>query len=85
MPQSHILFYYLKKKKKKYARVAGHPLSGGSATPTYIYFLFCFLFFVLDFFKNKIKYVMGAFWKKKKGSKWSNCHNLKVWGVKCHI
>jgi hypothetical protein len=34
----------------------------------------------ISFFAKKIKYVIGAFWEKR--SKWSNCHNLKVWGNK---
>ena len=61
-----------KKSKKKKFGVA--ELWGGSATPSIFFY----------FKKNKIKYVIGTFWEKKK-SKWSNCHNLKVWGIKCHI
>jgi hypothetical protein len=38
-------------------------------------------------FKFFLKLGMGAFLekKKKKKSKWSNCNNLKVWGVKFHV
>jgi hypothetical protein len=47
-------------------------------------FLFFFWFF---FFKKKIKYVMGAFWKKKK-VKVVELPQLEFFlggGVKCHI
>ena len=53
------------KKQKKYAGVVEPPHRGWPATLTYIYI----------YLKNKIcdGGILG-----KKGSKWSNCHNLKV-------
>jgi hypothetical protein len=50
--------------------VAGHPLSGGLATPTYIFFVFGFGFFLKYIYIYIYIYiyvcVMGHFRKKKK-------------------
>jgi hypothetical protein len=56
-------------------KVANHHLWGGLATPATF-------FFFLIFFLNKIydEGILGI-----KTSNGLNCHNLNVWGVKCHI
>jgi hypothetical protein len=66
--------------------VAGHLLWGGSTTTAYFFF-FSFFFFSGFFFggggggggEGLNKICEGHFGKQKKGSKWSNCNNLKVW------
>jgi hypothetical protein len=51
--------------------VAGHPF-------------LVFWFFFLEFFLKKKKNCAGNILGINR-SNWLNCHNLKVWGVKCHI
>jgi hypothetical protein len=62
--------------------VAGHHLWGGSATPAYILYIFL-VFFFWNFVCLEKKNVGGILGINR--SNGLNCHNLKVWGVKCHI
>ena len=78
MPLSHFLFFYFFEKKRNMQGWPNHP-----SIFLYFYF-FVFVFVFLDFFKNKIKYVIGALWEKKGQSGWI----ATIWKfgrVKCHI
>jgi hypothetical protein len=76
MLSSHILFLKNpKKEKRNMLEWPNHTIGGGRPHISSSFLLFCFVFLKN---KIKIKYVMGAFWKGKKKSEWSNCNNLKV-------
>jgi hypothetical protein len=65
--------------------VAGHHLWGGLATPAYIYiYIFGFFLFFRIFFcflrKKCDGGILGII--RLNGL---NCHNLKLWGFKCHF
>jgi hypothetical protein len=74
MPLAHFLKKKIQKKNKKTKNgVAGHHLWGGSATPTYIYIFFWFLFWIFFLEKKSVRGILGI--NRTKGL---NCHNLKV-------
>jgi hypothetical protein len=72
------LFFFLKKKKK-----IGWPVTTyGVVRPPQHIFIYFFGFFFLNFFLEK-KSIGGILGINRPNE--LNCHNLKVWGVKCHI
>jgi hypothetical protein len=78
-----ILFFKKKKSQKKNKKKLGGwppPMGWFGHLSIYLYFFRFFLFGIFFLEKKSVGGILGI--NRPNGL---NCHNLKVWGVKCHI